>query len=416
MKCACESSSPKRPGGPSAVTRAVGPSAFSRPGSPMASPLRKILRAGPQAKLRVGPVDAPEEKQADRAADKVMRMPARQTQPGQAGGAQVARSGEARAEPAPVPETPSVASTQGSALPRPTLSFFESRFGRSFGNVRMHSGPEAETAAQALDARAFTVGRDVFFNRAEYQPGSVEGRRLLAHELAHVAQAGPTDTVRRTPSASSTCPANTNNSPADPLQEIGFAELMASMDAILGGMLLSSDASFLRLGIGSGSSAHRTAYEHRYGLPEQVGARFRNRFTGGTFATQNDAIAAEMESLNGRYGRISDFFDLDIRYVCSSATGSRTVGGCTDDCKPAGRFAWTCVGGPRTIVLCPHFWDLSIKERAYGLIHEAAHLVFGLLNHGSGTLRARGANPECLSSLLAEASGSATTDTRCPPI
>ena len=199
------------------------------------------------------------------------------------------------------------------------------------------------------------------------------------------------------------------------MHEIGFAELMAGMNAILGGMLLASDANFLRMGIG-GASTHRTAYEHRYGRPEQVGARFRNRFTAATFATENEAMASEMDSLNNRYSRISDFFDADVRYVCSSATGSRTVGQCTDDCRPAGRFAWTCVGGPRAIVLCPHFWDLSIQERAYGLIHEAAHILFNLNNHASGSLRARGANPECLASLLAEAGSSATADTRCPPI
>ena len=76
----------------------------------------------------------------------------------------------------------------------------------------MHSGSDAAAAAQVLDARAFTVGRDVFFNQAEYQPASVEGRRLLAHELAHVAQGGAPDTVRRTPSSSTSCAANTNNS------------------------------------------------------------------------------------------------------------------------------------------------------------------------------------------------------------
>lgn len=416
MKCSCESRAPKR-------SRSASP--VSCPESSLASPLRKILRAGPQAKLRVGQVDAPEEKQADRAAETVMRMPAPQSQSSHSSQSSQASQGSqttqatqnenTRMESESAPATPGIAPSQGMPLSGPTLSFFESRFNRSFGNVRLHAGPDAAAASEALNARAFTVGRDVFFNRAEYQPASVEGRRLLAHELAHVAQSGPADTVRRTPSASTTCPANTNNSPADPLQEIGFAELMASMDAILGGMMLSSDASFLRMGIG-GPSAYRTAYEHRYGLPEQVGTRFRNRFSGATFATQNDAIAAELESLDNRYSRISDFFDADVRYVCSTATGSRTVGQCTDDCRTAGRFAWTCVGGPRTIVLCPHFWDLSIKERAYGLIHEASHITFSLSNHGSGSLRARGANPECLASLLAEAGGSATADTRCPPI
>ena len=91
------------------------------------------------------------------------------------------------------------------------------------------------------------------------------------------------------------------------MHEIGFAELMAGMNAILGGMLLASDANFLRMGIG-GASTHRTAYEHRYGRPEQVGARLRNRFTAATFATENEAMASEMDSLNNRYSRVFPTF------------------------------------------------------------------------------------------------------------
>ena len=163
----------------------------TRPETSLGSPLRNILRQGPQAKLRVGRVDAPEEKQADRTADTVMRMPAPHSR--------TAPRRQAGTEPAAVAKETGMAPSHGKALPAPALDFFESRFGRSFGGVRVHSGSDAAAAAQALDARAFTVGRDVFFNQAEYQPASVEGRRLLAHELAHVAQGGAPDTVRRTP-------------------------------------------------------------------------------------------------------------------------------------------------------------------------------------------------------------------------
>jgi hypothetical protein len=56
------------------------------------------------------------------------------------------------------------------------------------GPVRVHTGPVADEPAQALDARAFTLGRQVFFASGEYQPGTPHGQRLLAHELAHVLQ------------------------------------------------------------------------------------------------------------------------------------------------------------------------------------------------------------------------------------
>lgn len=64
---------------------------------------------------------------------------------------------------------------------------FETRFHWSFADVRVHAGPEAERAASGLGARAFTVGRDIVMGRAD-DTGSRE--ELLAHELAHVVQAG----------------------------------------------------------------------------------------------------------------------------------------------------------------------------------------------------------------------------------
>lgn len=58
----------------------------------------------------------------------------------------------------------------------------------SLAEVRIHRGPRAQAAADALTARAFAVGgQDVFFGRGEYDPSSRTGLAVLAHELAHVA-------------------------------------------------------------------------------------------------------------------------------------------------------------------------------------------------------------------------------------
>ncbi|MEO7232695.1 MAG: DUF4157 domain-containing protein [Polaromonas sp.] len=76
----------------------------------------------------------------------------------------------------------------GSALPPSTRSFMESRFGHDFSGVRVHHGAHAETLSQQVNARAFTVGQDIFFGRSEYAPSSQQGQRLLAHELTHVVQ------------------------------------------------------------------------------------------------------------------------------------------------------------------------------------------------------------------------------------
>jgi hypothetical protein len=102
--------------------------------------------------------------------------------------------GVARAE-APAGRTPEGPS--GQPLAASARAFFEPRLGRDLAHVRIHSGPPAERAAGALGARAFTVGSDIYFGRGEYQPGSASGRRLLAHEIAHVFQDGAARALRR---------------------------------------------------------------------------------------------------------------------------------------------------------------------------------------------------------------------------
>lgn len=76
----------------------------------------------------------------------------------------------------------------GSALPPSTRNFMESRFGHDFSGVRVHAGAQADTLSRQINARAFTVGQDIFFGGAEYAPSSRQGQRLLAHELTHVVQ------------------------------------------------------------------------------------------------------------------------------------------------------------------------------------------------------------------------------------
>lgn len=68
----------------------------------------------------------------------------------------------------------------------------EPALGADLGGVRVHADQRAHNLNQALDARAFTTGSDVFFRQGQYAPGSPEGRELLAHELTHVVQQGAT--------------------------------------------------------------------------------------------------------------------------------------------------------------------------------------------------------------------------------
>jgi hypothetical protein len=86
-----------------------------------------------------------------------------------------------------------VAALRGSGRPLPSnvRGFFEPRFGHDFAAVRVHTGGSADEAAQAVHARAFTVGNDVAFASGEWSPETGAGQRLLAHELTHVVQQTP---------------------------------------------------------------------------------------------------------------------------------------------------------------------------------------------------------------------------------
>jgi hypothetical protein len=64
----------------------------------------------------------------------------------------------------------------------------EQRFGHDFSKVRVHSAASAAQSATDVMAHAYTVGHDVVFGAGQYAPGTHAGRRLIAHELAHVVQ------------------------------------------------------------------------------------------------------------------------------------------------------------------------------------------------------------------------------------
>src|SRR5579872_1740365 len=130
--------------------------------------------------LRVGIPDAPQEREADSAANLAL-----------SGTGHAADAGTSMPGHAPQSAPPIVRNTlrrSGQPLEPDTRAFFESSFGRDFSSVRVHAGPDAAASARAIGARAYTAGSDVVFAKGKYSPASTEGRDLLAHELAHVAQ------------------------------------------------------------------------------------------------------------------------------------------------------------------------------------------------------------------------------------
>jgi hypothetical protein len=173
-----------------------------------------------QAKLTVGRPDDKYEREADRVADAVMRMPEPrcpacdeeefiQTKPLAAQitplvQRQTEEEEEEEEEEKPVQTIQTSRNTAravrgpatcvgslkggGEPLARTVRDFFEPRFGYDFSQVRVHGDAWAADSAEAIQARAFTSGRDIVFAPDQYSPDTRGGRRLLAHELTHIIQ------------------------------------------------------------------------------------------------------------------------------------------------------------------------------------------------------------------------------------
>jgi hypothetical protein len=160
--------------------------------------VQRLLNAGIRPKLNVGRLDDRYEREADRVAEAVGRQSRSDDRSeegtGQGGlrvvsAAQRQGRGEATGHVPPVVDQ--VLRQSGRPLDDRTRESMEERLGHDFGDVRVHTGVNAAESARAIDARAYTVGRDVVFGAGRYAPATVEGRRLLAHELTHVRQQTP---------------------------------------------------------------------------------------------------------------------------------------------------------------------------------------------------------------------------------
>ena len=88
-----------------------------------------------------------------------------------------------------------VVASGGVPLEEEVRTDMEGRMGQDFSDVRVHTGDAADASARSVSAHAYTVGSNIVFQRGTYDPGSTQGRTLLAHELTHVVQqrSGPVD-------------------------------------------------------------------------------------------------------------------------------------------------------------------------------------------------------------------------------
>ncbi|MDQ7024440.1 MAG: DUF4157 domain-containing protein [Anaerolineae bacterium] len=84
----------------------------------------------------------------------------------------------------------------GQALDGGIQAKMEAGTGHDFSNVQVHTDSQADALSESLGARAFTTGSDIFFKSGEYNPGTTDGDKLIAHESTHVIQQGGTQLKR----------------------------------------------------------------------------------------------------------------------------------------------------------------------------------------------------------------------------
>jgi hypothetical protein len=78
--------------------------------------------------------------------------------------------------------------TAGQPVPAELRAQLEQTTGTELSEPRLHTDQQAAAAASGVNARAVTLGQDVFFASGEFQPGTPDGNRLIAHELVHTIQ------------------------------------------------------------------------------------------------------------------------------------------------------------------------------------------------------------------------------------
>ena len=157
-----------------------------------------------QTKLVINQPGDEYEREADHVSRQVMRMPETPSRDGSGRSpydfqtvqsrqgnehlhTKLARPGDGGQFEAP-PIVHEVLRSTGQPLDVAAGALMEPRFGHDFSQVKIHADAKAAESAQAIGARAYTVGRDIVFAAGQYAPGTSAGQRLLAHELTHVVQ------------------------------------------------------------------------------------------------------------------------------------------------------------------------------------------------------------------------------------
>ncbi len=261
----------------------------------------------------------------------------------------------------------------GQPLSGSVRSFFEPRFGHDFSQVRVYTDAQAVESAHAVNAHAFTVGRDIIFGAGTFAPETSKGRFLLAHELSHtIQQKGHGIMMQRYPGFQD-CDRNG-----------GYRERVAIVHANNRAIeMLRNTHRILREAIWSQSPIaypERAPRVHRPTLiDEQLAAHlwthFRIRVVNGMLDQRQ---LDQVRIINRVVAQtLSGLVEEDFSYQCDYQS-DLFVG----ECDP-GVHAWTGVGSNLyDIHICWDFFTLFPRSKALKIIHEASHRWGGTDHEG----------------------------------
>jgi hypothetical protein len=230
----------------------------------------------------------------------------------------------------------------GKPLAAAERAFFEPRFGRDLGAVRLHDDPASAAAAESISAQAFTLGSDIYLGAKAQGPRGTEGRRLLAHELTHVAQqqamTAPNLVQRRPTFPDETC-----------------AEVRGGIEAAW-----------------PTSQRWVQVARNRLSNPSAVAGALQRHFK---IDPEDPAHGADLTVVRDSFRRQEGLFDTAIFNICTPPDGD-----CASSTRDGGEFAARAHRGPPEWGI-EHCLDsartsfLTRRPLIETLVHEMAHLA-----------------------------------------
>jgi Domain of unknown function (DUF4157)/Lysine-specific metallo-endopeptidase len=313
-----------------------------------------------QRKLAVGAVDDPLEREADSVAEQVVGMrerahpaPIRVSRKCRACEDEerdevrrkhgTATGGAGSEAPHAVED---VLQSPGRPLDAATRDFFEPRFAYDFSHVRVHTDERAHQSTLAVNAQAYTSGRDIVFRAGEYQPHTPAGVRLLAHELTHVVQHGSASraAIRRQTPAAPALPASAPTAKT--------SDCDTTQSGLVSGALSKAQSNIAAI-LPPLSADPLTA-----DMENALWIYFRDTSTA-TAAR----VAANLKKIAGKLS--------DITYECENDCESDASGSVLGYTRVG-----TALTGIGHIHLCMNTLKPNADDIAWTMIHEAAHFVF----------------------------------------